>query len=540
MDSIVPSYEAKRMLDEEFMALRARTQNSLARLQARRNAIAPVSRLPNEILVDIFLIFQNWWKTSIKCWHHVTHICRHWRHVAIEAPILWTDIHVRSHEYALLMLERSQNAPLDVQFGDRRVPRPNSTTATMTAILTEIERIRTLSFTQMPINSLETAQTFLRRQGRQALILESLNVECSEPGPVWFNFSLDLFHPTASLRQLSVMSVQIDWNMLPIINLTHMNFIGVHTSVEVTGAQLVSAIRQMENLEELSIAFDDIRLCRYSPNFQPIPLSCLKSLSIYSDSDLQDQIQFFLSHIEHPQLDHLLVHCLIELPESPVVNSSSMISSVAASMKKGDFGTPWGLSIGQSNFGVYPEDDGLVSDKPNVQVYIPITADERSAETDFAVITDILTCIASLNPNNLIPLRRICLAKELAIPSEELIHLFGYLPHLEDVDVGGGMGLILLEALVISACSEDNFLPTDAALAFPVLQSVTWRDINEYVSEKLLLPDVLEYLCSSLSMRVECGGPVSRLVLMNSDGLASPQFERLRDVVDHVDVITNC
>ncbi|KAF5325130.1 hypothetical protein D9619_010050 [Psilocybe cf. subviscida] len=530
MDATVPYFETQRTLDEEISALRARTQNSLTPLLARRNALAPVFKLPNEILVDIFLILRNFWKPSLKCWHQVTQVCRHWRHVAIDAPILWTDIYVLSHEYTLLMLQRSQKAPLEVHFAETHFPSPHLMT-TIPVVLAEIERIRTLSFTQKPSTFLETAQIFLMNQDRQALILENLNIECSESDPIWFNFSLDSFHPSASLRQLSLSSVQIDWNMLPITNLTHISFANTRTPIEVTGAQLMSALRPMVNLEELSIALDDIRLCHYGPNLQSIHLPCLKNLAVYSDR--QDHIQLFLSYIIHPQLTGLLVHCLME---GAVVSSASIISSVAASMKKGNFDIACGLDIYQNDFRIYPEVDARASDKSSVLVTTPITADERGAETDCAVITDILTSIASLNSSNLVALRRIVLATELAIPAEQLIHLFGYLPQLQEMEVGGEMGLVLAEALAITCTRKDDNPPTDVSIAFPTLQSITWRSMKEYVSEKLLLPDVFQYIYTAMSMRLQSDCPISKLVLVEYHGLELSQFEALKDVVRRVDI----
>jgi hypothetical protein len=49
------------LFDKEIAGMVGLTQNlsSLLNLKARRNAFAPVSKLPNDILLDIFLIVRD-------------------------------------------------------------------------------------------------------------------------------------------------------------------------------------------------------------------------------------------------------------------------------------------------------------------------------------------------------------------------------------------------------------------------------------------------------------------------------------------------
>lgn len=84
------NHEAQQLLDEEIADLTARMQQAIRMLKARRNELAPVSKLPDEVLQHIFLIFRDSTDLDPKNWQQGTQICQYWRHVAVELPLLWT------------------------------------------------------------------------------------------------------------------------------------------------------------------------------------------------------------------------------------------------------------------------------------------------------------------------------------------------------------------------------------------------------------------------------------------------------------------
>lgn len=99
------------------------------------NALVPIGRLPPETLIHIFLCYQLVHQypghgdfipeaaISISESSHykwvpgVTHICHHWREVALEAPLLWTDVFITSGscvDRLQTFLMRSKHAPLQL------------------------------------------------------------------------------------------------------------------------------------------------------------------------------------------------------------------------------------------------------------------------------------------------------------------------------------------------------------------------------------------------------------------------------------------
>ncbi|KAA1470104.1 hypothetical protein DENSPDRAFT_797257 [Dentipellis sp. KUC8613] len=113
-----------------------RAIKSVNAIQARINALSPLSRLPVEILVEIFRCFaavqepgssaNGYARINEKTvpvsrdinlgWILVTHVCRRWRHVAIDYAMLWTHISFAlGSEWTMRMIERSGQAPLVIR-----------------------------------------------------------------------------------------------------------------------------------------------------------------------------------------------------------------------------------------------------------------------------------------------------------------------------------------------------------------------------------------------------------------------------------------
>src|SRR6266849_7559884 len=89
-------------------------------LLTRRNVLVPISLLPPDILARVFhlLVFEKLPLAGIRNldWIRVTHVCRHWRQVALDDLSLWTEIGgiPMNAKWISEMLVRAKNAPLDI------------------------------------------------------------------------------------------------------------------------------------------------------------------------------------------------------------------------------------------------------------------------------------------------------------------------------------------------------------------------------------------------------------------------------------------
>ncbi|TCD68959.1 hypothetical protein EIP91_009349 [Steccherinum ochraceum] len=90
-------------------------------LRRRRNALLRAIRIPVEILAEIFLHCRAaWddrvWERFLDPWVAITHVCHHWRSVALDTPTLWSDIYCRpsSLRQVEAFLSRTKNAALSL------------------------------------------------------------------------------------------------------------------------------------------------------------------------------------------------------------------------------------------------------------------------------------------------------------------------------------------------------------------------------------------------------------------------------------------
>ncbi|TFK72245.1 hypothetical protein BDN72DRAFT_876563 [Pluteus cervinus] len=135
-------------LDTEVVELDARIAELLlarAALMKRRNMLAPVSRLSQDVLQSIFEGVQTAEATldadyedledgfpvlytklkqpeSQLSWvKALTHVCSNWRELALSTPTLWCDILPHEPELALEMLTRSRSTPLSISIRETGV-----------------------------------------------------------------------------------------------------------------------------------------------------------------------------------------------------------------------------------------------------------------------------------------------------------------------------------------------------------------------------------------------------------------------------------
>ncbi|KAH8078075.1 hypothetical protein BXZ70DRAFT_690340 [Cristinia sonorae] len=97
---------------------------SVAQQKRALNAALPISRLPPEILVEIFIHCQDdrvCRSGSFRAsWLSVTWVCHHWRKLALGTPLLWSKVYIsRSHKFRdpeafPTYLARSKQVPLEI------------------------------------------------------------------------------------------------------------------------------------------------------------------------------------------------------------------------------------------------------------------------------------------------------------------------------------------------------------------------------------------------------------------------------------------
>jgi hypothetical protein len=103
-------------------------------LLTRPNALVPISLLPPEILARVFhlLVLEEppfFGRRKRKLgWIRVTHVCRHWRQVALDDSSLWAKIWgiPTNTKWISEILARAKNVPLDFEFNGVARPSPEA------------------------------------------------------------------------------------------------------------------------------------------------------------------------------------------------------------------------------------------------------------------------------------------------------------------------------------------------------------------------------------------------------------------------------
>ena len=124
-------------LDSDIASIRKKVEEeiedhakAITVLKHRLNGMTTISRLPGELLSEIFVCFaQDYFRSytdpkvhssyysyphGIPEWVRVSHVCHAWREIALSTPRLWGFIAVTQRNIAELLLARSKKAPLSV------------------------------------------------------------------------------------------------------------------------------------------------------------------------------------------------------------------------------------------------------------------------------------------------------------------------------------------------------------------------------------------------------------------------------------------
>ncbi|KAF8257753.1 hypothetical protein EI94DRAFT_1757046 [Lactarius quietus] len=107
----------QQVIDAEIKSL----EESIRVLRRRRNALAPISSLPPEVIAAIFSFsrasssdFIPGEKPDPLAWLRVSHVCHQWRDTALNQPLFWNhvDFTTLSSAGAAEILTRAKTAPL--------------------------------------------------------------------------------------------------------------------------------------------------------------------------------------------------------------------------------------------------------------------------------------------------------------------------------------------------------------------------------------------------------------------------------------------
>ncbi|PCH36355.1 hypothetical protein WOLCODRAFT_82058, partial [Wolfiporia cocos MD-104 SS10] len=201
--------------------------------KSKLNMLLPILVLPQEILAEIFITlseavgYQTFRYPYLGRSHDVrfliTHVCAHWRAVALSCPALWAALKVPSAPAMLQkVLERAKCTPLrlDACIQAHRSPSKDQTMS----MLGHLSRIRTLSVTATP----EMLNEIIDKMGGPTPLLELLKLidthsilRHGEVGPRSLPASLRN-EPRPPIHELELENFPFRWTDIAFRSLSHL------------------------------------------------------------------------------------------------------------------------------------------------------------------------------------------------------------------------------------------------------------------------------------------------------------------------------
>lgn len=267
---LVKNAEAHIAIDRDIEAHQAVEQQILVQKteiispELERNAFTPISLLSNELLCVIFSLVKaaeevpDVREAGAPEWINVTHVCRHWRNVALNYPSLWAVIVPDlSLGWLRAMLERSQTADLSINFDydgwHRKVgQRKLKESFRHSKRIVHLWLLDMGSDMQTILNALPTLAPrleTLRLVGPISAVRQHLRMKEEFPPFVPPGTLLD----GRNLRQLELSWCSIGWDSHLIEHLIHLKLNDIAPSARPTTAQLFEVLGKLTNLECLEL-----------------------------------------------------------------------------------------------------------------------------------------------------------------------------------------------------------------------------------------------------------------------------------------------
>jgi len=268
----------------------------------------PFNKLPTELLVNVFHHTRtnsvlDACKTKYPYPVALAQVCRHWRNVALCAPMLWTDIRLvqydteETRKAARIYLERSKTCPIFLTwFSDPDQPYANIQGVIHDLIIPGGERwqrITLLAGNNAAADALLTAMESLDFPILQDVEISCVLVELSPSNPTFC-------HSAPLLRRCRFRSVP----SLPPLPSNLVVLDCIFSALELTEFDLDPLLEFLphvaHSLEHLRFGPPPVSKVRFTPRTSRIPLEHLKSLLIKDSHVIMD-------HIFTPNLAYFLV-----------------------------------------------------------------------------------------------------------------------------------------------------------------------------------------------------------------------------------------
>ncbi|KAH6914637.1 hypothetical protein BKA70DRAFT_1557036 [Coprinopsis sp. MPI-PUGE-AT-0042] len=258
-------------------------EGQLVLTRRRRNALAPVAKIPPEVMCTIFTAARDQWssETGRMKWTALTHVCHSWRQIALSHPPLWAVVWTSIGDHWLKeTLERSNNAPSTLVVDgedDHRL-----TAARMSVLCGVMANTRRLDQVGIQAHA-DKLQKLVLSLHHSANNLRHLFLRhLTDAIPVILPQSF--YHRTAPrLERLILKGVSSTWDSAPFSRITILDIEGSDNSAfELVAASVFfDALRSISRLQRLAVTLPFLQPITDSTELPVIRLEGLKHFKLY-------------------------------------------------------------------------------------------------------------------------------------------------------------------------------------------------------------------------------------------------------------------
>ncbi len=290
-------------------------ETELTQLRRSQNSVAPVNRLAPELFYQIFkylvepatskdgrMLKASFSVARLKPLIWITHVCYHWREIALGAATLWTAFPLHNPSLALAFISRSRSSPLHLNLD---LPERHSCLYQIIdeIILPNIPRMRTLIINVRDFENLRQVVRKLRVPALQLeeLMIRQIKVNTRGESRPMVDLGRHLFAgELPSLKTFSTRGVDIPLTLRGPNTLVNLS---IHSNPSLADKPLIDLLAQCPGLESLKIKESDWFSIRRGPayidwNRPVISLPHLKRLQL--DFYLPERAAALLHHISVP------------------------------------------------------------------------------------------------------------------------------------------------------------------------------------------------------------------------------------------------
>ncbi len=295
----------------------------MASLLMRRNSLTPVFLLPPELLARVFhfhaLVEPPWSNLNKLGWINVTHVCRHWRQVALDHASLWARISgfPLNTTWVIEQLSRAKNAPLVIDL----LGTPALETISM--FPSHLPHTRELRLRGLTTSHVKVVKELC---GLEAPDLEHFELSLSVGSPMTYEDfdGTRLFKGKAPrLRTLSLCQVRVPWSFFPRCQFSQLKIILFEEEYARDDASSLASLNRLidvlTNCPTLEVLVLESCLPSIPPQSTPKRTVHLPRLSHLSLAGSSSRVVRFFEALKMPSSTKLNLHCVAENDGGPIL-----------------------------------------------------------------------------------------------------------------------------------------------------------------------------------------------------------------------------